>query len=389
MSKILSIVIPTHERHEYIFPFIKAISSISDMVELVISDTSQNNKILEHYNNNLPPFIKLVRPGVGKTVVDNFNAGLSAATGDYITFIGDDDFVSNEIISVVYWAKRNNVETVGFTFPVEYFWPCFEHRRYKSSMSGILRIKEYSGRVSKLSPIKEFNHSFNDLGRGVLGMPRAYAGIISRELANRIVNKHEYLFGGVSPDIYSSTLLSHYSKKSYLIDYPIIIPGASGKSTSGDSAKGKHIGGLTENNHLSLFKNLIWDKKVPEFYSVPTVWGYSQLKAIEKIDGHYDNKKLYSLYAKCFIKHSSYSNEILSSLRLTSRETGFFISLFLLLSGGFQELVFTIKKVFKVINNRYLPSKAKVITNIEDTCIAYEYLVGNKNNIKKLELDDV
>ncbi|WP_374220708.1 hypothetical protein [Deefgea sp. CFH1-16] len=42
--------------------------------------------------------MKIVRPPNSISVVDNFNIALNAADGDYLVFIGDDDFVSDEIL---------------------------------------------------------------------------------------------------------------------------------------------------------------------------------------------------------------------------------------------------------------------------------------------------
>ncbi|MFX7977155.1 hypothetical protein ABTK65_20135, partial [Acinetobacter baumannii] len=85
----------------------------------------------------------------------------------------------------------------------------------------------------------------------------------------RIVARHGELFGGVSPDIYSAALISLESQKSYQVDFPIVIPGACAGSTSGKSAQGRHVGGLRDNAHIGAFKNLVWDARVPEYYSVP------------------------------------------------------------------------------------------------------------------------
>src|SRR3546814_1908638 len=81
-------------------------------------------------------------------------------------------------------------------------------------------------------------------------MPRAYCGLISLTLIKRILADHDALFGGVSPDIYSAALISAHSVNALDIDFPAVIPGASGASTAGQSAAGRHVGALRDNDHI-------------------------------------------------------------------------------------------------------------------------------------------
>src|SRR3546814_18230876 len=92
-------------------------------------------------------------------------------------------------------------------------------------------------------------------------MPRAYCGLISLTLIKRILADHDALFGGVSPDIYSAALISAHSVNALDIDFPAVIPGASGASKAGQSAAGRHVGVLRDNDHIRPFRNLIWQDR--------------------------------------------------------------------------------------------------------------------------------
>ena len=50
--------------------------------------------------------LKIIRPNKVLNVVDNFNAALEAADGEYLAFIGDDDIVTSKILDVANWAKE-------------------------------------------------------------------------------------------------------------------------------------------------------------------------------------------------------------------------------------------------------------------------------------------
>ena len=205
-------------------------------------------------------------------------------------------------------------------------------------------------------------------------MPRAYLGLVSRELCDRIITKYGSLFGGVSPDIYSAALISTESKKTFQVDYPLVLPGSSGASTSGLSAKGAHKGTLRDNPHIGAFKNLNWDEIIPEFYSVQTVWSYSLVAALYKINNPLLIPNYESLYAQCFIYHKSFSIEVNSSISHLSKNKSKFIII--------PKIVFNIiKHIFRFLlkaSNRFIFAKLnnktamhKSLNNIDE---AYEKL---------------
>lgn len=311
---LLTLVIPTHERFGYARETVSNILRITTDVEVVVSDTSREDEW-----HRLDPALlasdrlKIVRPGEGLSVVDNFNAGLSHASGTYLCFIGDDDLVTPSIERIARWAAANGVDAINLPFPVLYYWPDYQHRSRPELYSGTLWIHPFTGKIEPHDTGAALDEAKRKLGRGVFDMPRAYCGIISAELAARIVERHGSLFGGISPDIYSAALISKEARRCVRIDYPAIIPGASGASTAGQSAAGRHVGGLRDNAHVGAFRDLAWDPLVPEFYSVPTVWGYSLAKAIEKL-GSAPGGRLDAgwgrLYAACLLSYRKFWPQI-------------------------------------------------------------------------------
>ncbi|NRD74702.1 glycosyltransferase family 2 protein [Shewanella sp. VB17] len=364
---LISFIVPTHNRFKYAVKTIASLLSISKDIEIVISDTSNNN-LLDNYchTHKDKNQIKLVKPGEGLSVVDNFNYGLKNASGEFLVFLGDDDFVTDNVIDVANWANDNCVESVRFSFPVTYFWPDFKHRHKGNVFSGTLNIAEYTGLVVKHDTKKALDEALNDFGRGVLNMPRAYSGMISRKLAERIITKYGKLFGGVSPDIYSSTLISYESLSSYLIDYPIVVPGASGVSTSGLSAKGKHTGKLRDNPHIGAFKNLVWDERIPEFYSVPTVWSYSFLKALEQIDVKQNDINYSILYLRCFIYYPQYRKLTFDSVKFLSKNNGYLPLLFNVIKSLFKEMSWVFSVLLKRVVNKLSSSNVRILNDVND-----------------------
>lgn len=315
-SPLLSIVIPTKNRAKYAYWAARAAACISPGFEVVVADSSPDDSLgaslrAEGRFNN----IKYLKTSADNTVVDNFNQAVSFATGDFVTAIGDDDFISAEIVSVLEFAKTECADCVSFSFPATYWWPDFLHRRDGAANAASLRVNKFSRRFSRLNAVRNLELAARNLGGGPMEMPRIYAGLVSRKLINQVNEMYGNLFGGVSPDVYSSTLLASLGPRHIHYDCPVVVPGISGVSTSGKSSNGMHIGGLRDNDHLSPFRDLVWDERIPEFYSVPTVWSYSMVKALEVV-GRLELANFISTYLKCFVYHKHYRSFTRRSLSM-------------------------------------------------------------------------
>ena len=376
MPPLISVIIPTHNRATYAIPTVRALLALSPDIQVVICDTSELDLISPAFigEGALGDRLVMVRPDHPLSVVDNFNEAMSAATGKYFVFIGDDDFVSAKIIDVAKWASRESIDSIKFTFPALYYWPDYIHRSRTDEYSGSLYIESFTGDVCLHCPKKALAEALNNFGGGVFEMPRAYSGMISSELAKKIKEKHGALFGGVSPDIFSAALISIESKKCVKIDFPAIIPGASGASTAGQSASGNHVGGLRDNAHISAFENLEWDERIPEFYSVQTVWSYSLLKAMEVIGADLNKINFPRLYIKCLIYQRNFTNFTLTSLKFYIKTVGFFSAFFGLLSGCITESWWIFGRICNRIKYRYMPMKQTINRGLSDTLVASQDL---------------
>lgn len=392
MRPLVSVIIPTHNRPDCAVSTIRAVLAAGDCLEVIVSDTSEKDNISPAFSQETLPRLKLLRPGHALSVVDNFNLAMAAASGEYLVFIGDDDLVAPQIAEVACWAKDQGVDAIGFTFPALYYWPNFASTTRWKAAGSTLVVNGFSGKAAPFDAKEKLAEALQNMGAGVLDMPRAYAGMVSRQLVQRIVAKHGALFGGVSPDIYSAALISLECSKAYRIDYPIVIPGASGGSTSGHSARGKHVGGLRDNAHIGAFKNLVWDERVPEYYSVPTVWGYSLLKAIEDKPQWLARTDFSRLYIKCLISDPQYKALVLGCLRGHARTQGYAVVAVEMARALWRET----KRVAGILARRMRPQKAPsparagvVIEGLSDTQQALTALLGQLSVVQvRLQLGE-
>lgn len=377
---LLSIVVPTHNRQKYAKGCIDSLIEIaSEEVEVLVSDSSTDNELsryveLHYLRNN----IRVLKPQNVNNAVENFNFAIAHAKGHYVLIIGDDDTVLPNIVELLQYLKDKSVEAVRFNFPYEYFWDdCYETQK---KLNNTVRSTPFTCEVTESSSIGEAIKVGSNLGHGVLDMPRAYLGVVSRPLIDRINNKYGELFGGVSPDIYSSVLISYESAKTVIVDYPVVIPGSSGASTSGKSVNGKHVSELLDNEHLTAFPDLVWDKKIPAFYSTHTVWAFSYVQAsnvIKNASGFKLDADFYRLYIKCFYTYNAYFKYTFESFKFKLAEN--------YLVGFFKFCRSLIKEscwIFMRIAHRFVVKKLTILEKVESLSDCQKIILEDIDNKK-------
>lgn len=372
---ILSVIIPTHNRQRYAIDAITSILKNCPDTEVVVTDTSDTREIEEKLSHWIQSG-RLVydHPSQAWDVVRNFENGLALATGNYLVFLGDDDCLGPDIERIANWATLSGIDAISSSLAASYFWPDFKSLYFGGEYTAKLTVQPYTAKATTLSGVDALREALENMGMGVMHMPRAYLGMISNELAKRIKAKYGSLFGGVSPDIYSAALISVESVHSISLDYPFIIAGSSGASTSGQSAEGKHKGGLRSNPHISAFTDLKWDPLIPEFYSVHTVWGFSLKKASDILNKNEYSPNLLRLYAKCCLHHPAYWREIIRSLLayLIQRKSVNIFFVFPYELG--RELLRRMKRYMQIRKNPAIRVDCYSVGGVQSVSEAYKYL---------------
>jgi glycosyltransferase involved in cell wall biosynthesis len=300
MKPLLSIVIATKNREFYCIEAIKSILMITNnTVEIAISDNSDTEQVKEfvtQLNDDRIVYRYDVSP---ISSIENFNRCLGLATGEYVCMIGDDDSILPNLLKVAQWAKENDIDSVTSTHMIDYIWPNINIESFKT---GMLVLSDFK----KTKEIVDARENLNKLVRdGFLDyqtykLPRIYHGLIKKSCMDEIKRLTANYFGGLSPDIYSSVALSCIVKKHYVIGFPCTITGACASSTTVQAKTGEHSGSIESIPHLKNRGDYVWDKKVPMYYSVETIWAESGLKSLIDMNqaALYDKFYAYPLFAK-------------------------------------------------------------------------------------------
>lgn len=285
---LLSIIVPTRDRQRFAFlTACQVLSITSPEIQLVIQDNSSDNSLISElsiFSNDSR--LKYNYSPDQLSFVDNFSLALSIADGEYVCMIGDDDGVFPEIVEITKWAHKNNVAAIKPEVSAGYLWPDSGiMAKSEKVATGFLTLKNIKNhcRISQTSVELEKlfkkgcqNYFLNDL-------VKIYHGIVQKNYFETIKKRTGRYFGGLSPDIYAVVALSAEIPEIVCIDYPLTISGVCRKSGSADSVTGKHVGELKNAPHLKGHNNYSWNSKVPEFYSVETIWADSALAAAKDI----------------------------------------------------------------------------------------------------------
>ncbi|EMN6201063.1 glycosyltransferase family 2 protein [Vibrio vulnificus] len=308
---ILSIVIPTKGRNEYL---IKTIRTILDMdlsnVEILIQDNNEIDEISSVFEEEISfGLVSYFHEPKPLSFVDNFELAISRVKGDYITLIGDDDLINPEIIDVVTIAQEKSIDAIVPANKLHFLWP--NSNLVSRTLNGIasdsilFTIKKFGGSLELVNSRKELEKVLKNGGVDYLKskMPRLYHGIVCKEVIDKIRTSEGRVFGGLTPDIYVSSKISQYADKVVFFDYPLTIPGACNKSGSVASATGAHTGLLKEAPHFKYRGDYEWNGLVPKIYSVETIWADTVFASVshcpdltEKIDTSLLNSICYYKY---------------------------------------------------------------------------------------------
>jgi glycosyltransferase involved in cell wall biosynthesis len=376
---ILSILIATKNRVQYCINAIETILNFEyENFELIVQDNSdtlelQNyieNRIVDRrliYNYTSPPF----------SSIDNFNAVIGLAKGEYLCLIGDDDAVNPEIFNAVEWAKANKIPSITPTLKAIYRWP---DACENPAENGLLCIGHISGNIKILNTKNAIKDLMKNGGQGYLNLPfpKLYHGIVKREYMERIKIETGNYVGGLSPDIYIAIGLAKQIPEIVQIDYPLTLPGICGISTPIDEKRNKYFK-LEDAPHFRDRGPYQWSSEVPRFYSSTNIWADSALAALRDLNLHSYIQKFnkYQLIFNYGNTDKDKSKEISAFIKLGVPLWIFF------LCYGYNYIIYIIPKLKRSIKSRLgfmfgNRKQSKNLNNIEDVKTAVKYLTSFK-----------
>ncbi|MBB4806189.1 hypothetical protein HNP38_001461 [Chryseobacterium defluvii] len=370
---ILSIIVPTKNRHYYLEYLVNYFHDLDCReVQLVIQDNSDDNEAQKKFFNSLQNLnddriiYNYVKESI--SVIDNSDLALSQATGEYVTFIGDDDIFSKYIIDLVKEIRSKNIDSV-LPLKGSYSWPDIKSRLYGNKLSGKFTQTSVSGKITEIKPREEMDKLLKCGGTDILDLPRVYHGIVKLSVLKEIKESTGSFFPGPSPDMANAVALGINVRNHILIDIPYVISGHSKSSGGGMGASGRHIGEISNFKHLPKDTADNWSKEVPFYWSGYTIYAESMLQALKRLRKKDLLKKInYNyLYAMCLVFDTPYKDRIKSTIAKESESnpdiSGFKIKLYYFQAWK-DRIIFHLRK-----NLRYIlpESKETGVYELSDT----------------------
>ena len=230
-----SVVIPTRERADTLYHTIRTcISQDYDNLEIIVSDNASNDNTRDVALSFKDKRIRYINTGKRLGMSSNWEFGLSHVTGDFVTFLGDDDGLLPTAVRDIGDTLSQHPYPALIWKKVDYNWP-------KSiSKPNCLYIP-----LSNKSFVIHGRVLLYLLAKGLTSygrLPVIYSGFVNTESITKVKNRTGNFFRSVTPDVYSGiALLSQIDKYIYSFR-PFSVNGGSHHSsgqTSGYSLEDK------------------------------------------------------------------------------------------------------------------------------------------------------
>jgi glycosyltransferase involved in cell wall biosynthesis len=230
-----------------------------DDYEIVVHDnasTDGTKEIVEFFDN---PKIVLSGNSSPLYITDNWNLALEQASGEFIIFLGADDAIRKSTLSKLAKVLENqNIDSIGWSQAI-YTWPSFGI----SGQANRISIPPISTGVQFI----DVDAHYEELLAGKLPtLPSIYYGCISRQLIERCKQDGRF-FNSRTPDLYSSILMSYFTKSYIRLEDCLTITGLS--ATSSVTAQLSQASGL-ENIRDDL-STLLENSSISRSINVPQI----------------------------------------------------------------------------------------------------------------------
>lgn len=299
---LLTVIIPTKNRHQYVQPCLDAIVSFgSDEIEVVVQDNSDDSRPLRDFVAGLrSQHVKLFHTEGPLSQTENSELAVTHATGEFVCYIGDDDCILPEMLDVV---KQLPVDVDAVTFPgAVYFWPDIVFKRI---VYPNLSFPSSSGRLTDVDSRSAVEACLAIGASRPKGLAGVYHGLVRRSLLERVRDTCGSYFPGPSPDMANAISVSVLARRVVNVDAPLYIDGFGYHSAGGRGVRGEHNAPLSEISQIPSDTEAKWCPMIPRIWLGPTIWADSAVKALEAL-GRPDlvaKIRWSKLYAQILVDH--------------------------------------------------------------------------------------
>lgn len=285
VAPTLSIVIPTRNRYNTLRVVIAYLLSWkSNDFEVVVEDNTDDSSELADFVllHSADPRFSYAHSPAPRSMVENCERAVRRAKGKVLTVIGDDDSVTECAVDAACWMMSSEIEALVCGVSL-YTWPDMEHAiAINRGYNGKLIVGPSRGDVKIVDARGVLDKVARSGAQNLTQAPRLYQALVQREVVERIFADIGTCFPGPVPDMSSAIALCKYARRCAVTDIPLIVAGQSRSSMSGRNSVRKHQGDIRGEESLPADVAEHWDRRIPRYWSAPTIWAETALKAAEQ-----------------------------------------------------------------------------------------------------------
>lgn len=303
-----SILIPVFNGEKYLERCVQsALSQAGPTIEIIICDDNSNDNSWKLMNKFKDPRVKVLKNLINLGMKDNYEHILSKASGQWITILGQDDFLTSNSIFYLHKFSKKKPENEIFVSPRSYYFWNDSSRKNKKFFSllnlGIPVAVEKRSNIRLIKTLLGF--VYYNTG------PQLYTGtFVKKNLIEKIKRNQGNFFVGRIPDVASAVSLMVHSSKYCQLGLSLAVVG-----TSEDSV-GYNISNFvkSKNKFKQLNINNYFSRNNPDAVNQPGFDGrfssfifyfYEESLNFTKI---YDSAIIGSITTTKFFKFLLYSN---------------------------------------------------------------------------------
>jgi hypothetical protein len=276
----ISLLIPTRERAETLVATLRNVTSIADDdLEIIVSDNASLDETPEVIAAIRDPRLKAIRAPERLSQRQNFEHAVTAATGDYLMLIGDDDAVLARqwpmLRAILAERKPDALSWPAIFYP----WPGPERR----GGGGRLRLArktlfgplvERTG-AEHLAAIRRLDRTREDFS------PKLYHGLLSRRVIEALRAKTGLVVGSGQVDAYIAAAALPFLERYLYIRHPFTIMGMGPKS-GGLSIAAQHRSADANDSALRVAQEAALDPVIEPLAMPFPVLGFYLLNGLEQ-----------------------------------------------------------------------------------------------------------
>jgi glycosyltransferase involved in cell wall biosynthesis len=222
-----SIVIPTRARADTLVHALRtATGQEFDDLDILVHESGADAATAAVVANVSDRRVRHIRTVDEVSMTENWERALRAATGEFVTFIGDDDGLLPDACAIAERVlNRNDIELLNW-IPACYFWPAYVGEHLRNRLLVHLHrsdvIEEFDSRA-ELELLYRFRRHYSRL-------PMIYNSFVSRRLVQRVWDREGHYFSGSTPDVVSGIVNAFYSTSFHVLGRPLSSTGLSHNS---------------------------------------------------------------------------------------------------------------------------------------------------------------